>query len=307
MKRLEQVLSARAYLYRYEKWKRRHSPEAAWTRSRRVERIVAGESHTYAITVPRAQSYELRPKRPSIRERWVRELVEEKRREHDEAVRYQPFRAHDIPYRVLDRGYYGRMCGEREERRRRAKEDSKARTEQLVQPFSFADRDATKPKRISRPTEEYLRSKDAECKVEFRAKPVPWICSVKLYQRKREEEAEQSEVRRKVRRQWLESNSSLPPRMQMHLEQERLKTEHGKSKSGAALQFTFMPAKPKKIPDFARLHQRWERALTERRSQKVLTRPIEPTFHESTKKPELRFLDEAPPKREDPIESTESV
>jgi hypothetical protein len=83
----------------------------------RPERVVEDK-----ITIPRPLSYEGRKKGPTLREQWVAQLVEEKRREREEASKYRPFKATRIPYKVQDRQFYAYLIEKENIRRREAKE-----------------------------------------------------------------------------------------------------------------------------------------------------------------------------------------
>jgi len=140
------------------------------------ERIVESR-----ITIPRSYSAEQRKHKPSIREKWISELVEEKRKQDEEAIKYRPFKANKVPT------FYERDKGRKEEVIRGLREE----------------RD---------------REERENTKYEFKANPMPWFCSLQLLDRRRQEQQQISEMRKKIRQQWLKMNSKLPPRMQEHID-----------------------------------------------------------------------------------------
>jgi hypothetical protein len=103
-------------------------------------------------------------------------------------------------------------------------------------------------------------------------------------------------MRKKIRMQWLQMNSKLPPRMQMHIDTMQRKNLEQEAMKGEMIgqnNFTFNPSEPKSVPNFKALHLQWERRLAASKKTKKLTQvlglgytyrqPSEPTFHKSKK------------------------
>lgn len=64
----------------------------------------------------------------------------------------------------------------------------------MQKPFNFEDRKREKMIKLPEEDEEPYK---------FRANPIPWYCSLKLYERNMQEQKIKSENRKKIRKFWL--------------------------------------------------------------------------------------------------------
>lgn len=106
-------------------------------------------------------------------------------------------------------------------------------------PFSFENRKVQK--KTQREREEFT----------FKAKPIPWYCSVDLLKRKKEEEIVRKERIAKTAQESL-TRAKLPPRMEKdYLEKEAQKamSPHNKGRQTQSM------AKVRQPPDFNKLHK----------------------------------------------------
>lgn len=216
------------------------------------------------------------------------EQVRVKQEQEEEAFKYRPFKAKKVPFKVKDKNYYNELLELEEIRRRQLKDKCKERTQQLQKPFSFEVRTREQPPVIEEP--EY----------KFRASPIPWYCSLKLYDRNIQEQKTKSERLKKIRKFWLQENSKLPPRMQEWLDKMKLKEEE------KALQLLSERKSPRKvraksIPDFKKMHDQMDKKLEKEKRKKKSTVPQGPVFHESRRKADRSYLDEQQQHKEDPV------
>lgn len=95
------------------------------------------------ISVPRPLSYEKRRlnHKLTLREQWVKELVAEKRQEEEQALKYRPFKANKIPFKVQDRNYYHELMEREAIRKRETREKCLKKIEDTSNPFTFNERD----------------------------------------------------------------------------------------------------------------------------------------------------------------------
>jgi hypothetical protein len=101
---------------------------------------------------------------------------------------------------VAEVGLFERMQDEQRRKNEERKKCSMIMTLANERPFSFEGRKANKKNREER--EEFV----------FRAKPIPWFCSVDLLRKKQEEEVLRNERIAKLAQENL-AKAKLPPRM----------------------------------------------------------------------------------------------
>ncbi|CAK61850.1 unnamed protein product (macronuclear) [Paramecium tetraurelia] len=253
------------------------------------------------FTVPKKTGQEKRDvnKQPSIREKWVMEQVRQKQEEIEEAYKFRPFKAKAIPYKVKDKNYYNELLEREEIRRRELKERCKEKTQSLQKPFNFEDRKREKPIKIPEEVEEPHK---------FRANPIPWYCSLKLYERNMQEQKIKSENRKKIRKFWLQENSKLPPRMQEWIDKMKLQ-EQEKQQEQLLRSHHDSPRKvrAKSIPNFNKLHDQFQKQLEQKKKKSKPTVPVGPTFHESKKRAQRDYLDEKPVQKDDPLKKAKKA
>jgi hypothetical protein len=140
-----------------------------------------------------------------------------------------------------------------EDRSKKVRIESAEKTKQLEKPFSFYIREKEKPpkQQVSPPS------------YQFKANPIPWACTVTLYEsRIREEEALREERKSRAAQENLRK-ASLPPRMEMY--QHVKKSEIPKTETPSP-KFTV-----KDPPNFKKLQERFEKTLEAKKSAKKNT------------------------------------
>lgn len=215
------------------------------------------KSFEKGLTVPEPFHFEKREqgKKKSIREKWVEKVVKEK---NDEEARHLNFKykAQEIPREVLMPKYES-LRKALEERSLNVKRTSMERTKQLERPFSFYIREKEKVKKEPIPSPEYT----------FKANPIPWACTVPLYDYKlKEEEALREERKSRAAQQDLRK-ASLPPRMEMYQSLKKNQPEVTRTPSPK-----FHVKEP---PNFEKLHDRFAKTLEAKKKAKQTTK-IEP-------------------------------
>ncbi|CAD8123367.1 unnamed protein product [Paramecium sonneborni] len=249
------------------------------------------------FTVPKKTGQEKRElnKQPSIREKWVMEQVRQKQEEIEEAYKFRPFKAKVIPYKVKDKNYYNELLEREEIRRRELKERCKEKTQSIQKPFNFDDRKRDQPIKLPEDEEEPYK---------FRANPIPWYCSLKLYERNIQEQKIKSDNRKKIRKYWLQENSKLPPRMQEWIDKMKLKELE---KQQELLLSSPKTVRAKQIPNFNKLHDQLQKQLEKKKKKFKTTNPVGPIFHESKKKAQRDYLDEKSIIKEDPLKKAKKA
>lgn len=203
-------------------------------------------AQTKKYTIPEPFSFENRTLNGglSITKKRFLEDMEIKRLEEKKLFSHQ-FRAKPIPEAVLQRDLYKKLMTKNEERRVMVKKNSIALTLQNERPFSFYLRDKNKAtkKNVQERKQYKLKNKELfsenEAKNEFieeeksedpsnpfnfkfKAKPVPWFCSISLYKEIISQEKAAREERITAHAQELMAKSKLPPRMEKHEQKKKL-------------------------------------------------------------------------------------
>ena len=127
----------------------------------------------FHVTIPQPFGFDARDKhkRVSIREQKLREMMEEKAREEDEAM--QPFRSKEVPDHVKDHHLYSKLLKDQERERKERLE--KFRLDILSQ-IKVSDR-------LMLPKSTQPHCDFAHQEYTFQARPMPWYCEVKLIDR----------------------------------------------------------------------------------------------------------------------------
>jgi hypothetical protein len=195
----------------------------------------------------------------SITKKRFLEDLEIKRLEEKKILSHK-FHAKEIPESVLDRDLFQKIKKKNEERRAMVKKNSIALTLQNERPFSFYSRDKNKAKKKSQIERRQFEHKKKEFfqindenetgneyeknehqspfNFKFKANPVPWFCSVPLYQEIASQEIAARNERIAARAQELLTKSKLPPRMEKH-EQKRKLQEQRKLQQGPFVLINF--------------------------------------------------------------------
>ena len=240
------------------------------------------------VTVPKPFKFSEREESKSIRQKKLEEIIEEKHLEEENYLHHQ-FRANPIPLSTKDPRY--EMLKKKDEARRNdIKKTSIAMTKARESPFSFYERDKDFYVKRAKISEQNLPD-EIKYRKPFRANPIPWTTTAKLFDEKMEKAENERKERVKRRVQEMESKSKLPPRMEMH---ERAKKEGFVSKPKSQLEaFSFQPEITKHNPDFELHHRIFQKALEKHKKQKQTTVVAPFKFRESKKRPNIMdYMDE---------------
>jgi len=164
------------------------------------------EQNSLKITVPMPFEFDERDKL-----RKMHEVPKEKKKYNEKSML---FKANPVPEFVKDRNLLEKINKEQEARREEIKKNSRIITMQREKPFSLYGRDLKK---------QNIRKKNhfERKEFQFKANPVPWFCSIKLFDIINEEERAKREERISKNAQISLNMSKLPPRMEKH-EQEKV-------------------------------------------------------------------------------------
>lgn len=228
------------------------------------------------ITVPKPFSFTTREgrKEESIRQRKLREMLEEKEKDTEEQLKIK-FEAKPVPPEVII-PLYDQIMQEQEERRKQVKEQSIAITKASEKPFSFYYRDQEKPKVVDEAPAEYR----------FKANPVPRDSQIlKMHEFQQLEEQRKLRIQRNARELYMQS--SLPPRMAMHAQRTSV-TPHPR----VEMTFKF---RANTVPDFETLQNNFQRTLDTVKQNQTKTIPQPFNFQESRRLCKYaQLLDEVP-------------
>ena len=212
-------------------------------------------------------------KQPSIRERKLKEMLENDEKKIDDELK-DKFKAKPVPPEVKI-PMYEHIMKEQEERRLKLKEHFEAITKSLEKPFSFYYRDMAKPE---------IKQEEYKINV-FHADPVPWQSKVLLC----EKLAKQEELRKdriiKIAKESL-SHSKLPPRMEAAAKAKQ------QSKTPKYQTEKIKPFKAKEVPDFKILQEAFQESLSVHKQGYIPTTPQPFNFSQSQRSQEsLKLLD----------------
>ena len=209
------------------------------------------------VTIPAPFKFEDREnhKSKSIREKWLERDCDERERELEKHINFK-YQAKDVP-REVSQPKYEKLKKALEDRSAQVKRESADRTRQLEKPFNFylrdKERSEQKKNKIPSPTDEY----------KFKANPIPWACTVSLYESKiKEEEAFREERKSRAAQENLRK-ASLPPRMEMY--------QHLKKVEIPEIETPSPKFKVKDPPNFKKLQERFEKTLEAKKSAKKNT------------------------------------
>ena len=228
------------------------------------------------VTIPAPFKFEDREnhKSKSIREKWLERDCEERERELQKHINFK-YQAKDVP-REVSQPKYEKLKRALEERSAQVKRESAEKTRQLEKPFDFYLRDKERTEqqknKIPSPKDEY----------KFKANPIPWACTVSLYESKIKEEEALREERKSRAAQENLRKASLPPRMEMYQHMKKAEIPENKTPSPKF--------KVKDPPNFKKLQDRFEKTLEAKKSAKknTLVEPflIDQRVEESKKRKE---------------------
>ena len=210
---------------------------------------------------------------------YVSELMEKEDAEYN--VR---FKAKPIPKSTTEPKYQ-RLMHKEDSRREEVRKSSVALTKVNERPFSFYERDKSRTTKFK----EDFRTEQKP----FKTNPVPWFCSVELYNEKRDKEEHIRREKISKRAQENLALSKLPPRMEKH-KQERKHQELLGGPSGYRdwnNECTFQPGLAKPVPDFERLQENFEAMLGKSKASRKPTKPAPFNFTDTSKTPKVDYLD----------------
>ena len=259
-----------------------------------LERPRSAPKERPRVTVPVPFSFEHRQKKETAAERRMTEEQEERQRAMERAAK-ESTRARDLPPSTAP-GLYSEMVAEAEAASRERRQVRRT----VPVPFSFSHRRTKEPKRSDVMPGEWTGFQDASAedtagnaagasaegglwyengelvgkRTSFKAKEVPRSMSEPRWEIMRVQEAERRE---RVAQAALESaaRSKLPPRMQLHKENERARKAADAERVQRELdaELTLKPEITDGVPDFDRMHLAFERTLARKRNQRQGTTP----------------------------------
>lgn len=234
------------------------------------------QSFEKIVTVPDPFQFEEREKKKpkSIREKWLESHIQEKVNEENSHLNFQ-YKARNVPDEVLMPKYES-LRKALHERSLEAKRTSVERTKMLEKPFSFYERDKEKVKKEHPAPPDYT----------FKANPIPWACTVPLYESKIQQEQALREERKSREAQKNLRKASLPPRMEMHQHIKQSQVIENKTPSPKI--------RVKDPPNFDKLYERFTKTLEAKKNAKQNTRVepflIDSRLEESKKKKEQKNI-----------------
>ncbi|XP_048791692.1 protein FAM161A-like [Lagopus muta] len=244
---------------------RKHSlPTAAASRTTRKQKAWSPK-----ITVPKPFQMtirEARRKEQNVKSKSQIEMENNllKKQLEEEAECQKKFRATPVPAAVF-LPLYHEIVQRNEERRKSVKERSKLRLLASQKPFKFIEREKQRDE-IRRMQLRDLSTPEKKTKP-FKAKPVPRYVYSPSVRDKLQEEELYREIRIRMRAEELLRNASLPT--------SRLAPKDvNKKKKHKCAEPKEMEHKPKiqpRVPDFDRLHQKFQKRLRQKQQVKHLT------------------------------------
>lgn len=217
------------------------------------------------------------------------------REEEEEKMLRSSFKAREVPKSTLKPRFQAML----EQMEARRAMNVSARVEALKAASAPFKGILTREEESKRKREQKLKQKQEEEQRQleetlknFRAKPIPAAVSAAKFHEMNEQQERARKERVKERAVTLLASSQLPPRMQMwaaqaeqkkKAEEEAAPAGKGRRKGRKAAKgapapqkwekdLTFKPAVNTRVPDFKRLHGRWDRSLNAARRGKVPTR-----------------------------------
>lgn len=205
------------------------------------------------VTIPEPFGFEEREKskKKSIRERKIEQMVKEKEDEILYHINYR-VKPKEIPEEV-SQPKFDNLRQALQERSEQVKRESAERTKQLERPFSFYIREKEKVRKSPSPEPEYI----------FKANPIPWACTVPLYETKLKEDEAKREERKSRAAQKDLRKASLPPRMEMY---QNIKKNQFIENRTPSPKF-----RVKEPPNFEKLHERFSKTLEAKKKAKQTT------------------------------------
>eukprot|EP00826_Nyctotherus_ovalis_P037359 TRINITY_DN3400_c0_g1_i6.p1 TRINITY_DN3400_c0_g1~~TRINITY_DN3400_c0_g1_i6.p1 ORF type:complete len:367 (+),score=129.23 TRINITY_DN3400_c0_g1_i6:1611-2711(+) len=238
----------------------------------------------FYVTVPKPFKFSEREqsKGKAIRQKKLEEMIGEKQLEEENYLHHQ-FRANPIPLSTR-LPLYDKLKKKDEARRDEIKKSSVAATKAREKPFSFYERDKDFYVKRVKVSEQNLPD-EMKYHKPFKANPIPWAVTAKLFDEKMERANKERKERVKRRAQEMESKSKLPPRMEMH---ERAKKEGFVSKpKPPPTEFSFQPEITKHNPNFELQHRIFQKALEKHKKQKQSTVVVPFNFRESKRRADI--------------------
>ncbi|XP_074720574.1 protein FAM161A isoform X1 [Strix uralensis] len=187
-----------------------------------------------------------------------------KKQLEEEAECQKKFRANPVPATVF-LPLYREIVQQNEERRRSVKERSKLRLLASQKPFKFLEREKQRSEIRKRQLTD-LSAPEKKTNL-FKAKPVPKCVYSPAVNDKLKEEELYREIRIRMRAEELLRNSSLP-NSRLALKDISKKKKH---KGIEAKQTEHKPKIKSSVPDFERLHQKFQKRFMQQRQVKHLT------------------------------------
>ncbi|XP_026700268.1 protein FAM161A [Athene cunicularia] len=232
-------------------------------------RIQKKEAWSPKVTVPKPFQMtirEARKKEQNVKSKSQIEMENNllKKQLEEEAECQKKFRANPVPATVF-LPLYREIVQRNEERRRSVKERSKLKLLASQKPFKFLEREKQRSEiRKRQLTDLSVPEKKTNL---FKAKPVPKCVYSPAVNDKLKEEELYREIRIRMRAEELLRNSSLP-NSRLALKDTSKKKKH---KGTEPKQTEHKPKIKSSVPDFERLHQKFQKQFMQQRQVKHLT------------------------------------
>ena len=218
------------------------------------------------LTVPEPFHFETREKiKPqSIREKKLKEMIEEKQKEEEYHLNYR-VKPKEIPLSVST-PKFEQILERQKERSEEIKRTSIERTKEFEKPFKFylRDKEKVKPDPPESP------------KFRFKASPIPRSCTVPLFYSLQQEKENSRKERIAAFAQKTLRESSLPPRMKMYSNSDSFKKIQ-------VDEIEVYKYKAKDPPNFEKLQAKFQKTLEAKKKAKKPTK-IEPFSIEKREK-----------------------
>ena len=233
-------------------------------------------------TIPIPFTFNDREKSMTIRQMKLLEMQKEREVEESNLI-HHVFKAKPVPAAV-SLPKYDMIMEANQKRREEVRTKSKEITKSREKPFSFYEKDIKIKQEKQKMAED--RSKELGKIPAFKANQVPpTVKNKNKWQEIQATEDIKREERINKRKEEMRELSKLPPRMEMHKQEEINKPQKAKEEE----HFVY---KASDVPDFKKLQEAFTQKLEAKKKEKTPTIPINPKFHEIKKssKP-LDFLD----------------
>ncbi|KAK9878516.1 hypothetical protein WA026_022412 [Henosepilachna vigintioctopunctata] len=247
-----------------------------------VPKKVSQDEENCGITIPKPFQMTVRDEENQIVEKCLSEMKVSKKKEKPEM-----FKAHSVPIKSQI-PLFDKIMADQEYKNHLVRERRKAEILSQMRPFSFTDRDEeiqAISKRLSKSSPCIFPADNTEEVKQFKAKPVPKnLFSNYIYHKMYEDEFYRS-LQKKIRSAEMLKASSLPPSMAKREQHKKIYDVCPKSYKTMVYDEEFPEfMRTKRIPDFQKFHDRYDKELEELKNEFISTSPRPFKFRRSKSK-----------------------